>query len=485
MMTLKLLRMLGPALRGKSPELRGEPGIQYVFILVYVMAATLGADIGILHKSILPATVIAVKDRDAMTPPKLPRNVPVTKVIHPREIGLRPALGMEGYVSFANRLCSGLFKLINGNKPLLGEPWLKRSTAAIAVHDRVLKVFDVVEKVMRFKPGYDSLACLVAIHAGKLTVAINDYGMFVEDVNLLKAMGLTHSKVIGVMRRSDLDKTGAKSGIDMPIRENRDLTSHDGQHDRRAYQGSFLGILGRDRNARIAEHRLGTSGCHRNVFNAADRLFQRIAQIPQMTLLVSIFRLVIGDGRFTVRTPVYDTLTAVDKVMVIPVHKDLTHGAGILRRHRELLIIKVNGAAHALNLLDDGATVLTRPIPASLNELLATNLKARNPFRFQLFINLRLRGDTRVVGAEDPACGIAAHAAVADVGILDGIVHGVAHVENTGNVRWRNHNGAIFCAFAAAIAAGLYPLFDQLRLGSLRVIGLWHFFHGVCAFHVL
>ena len=118
-----------------------------------------------------------------------------------------------------------------------------------------------------------------------------------------------------------------------------------------------------------------------------------------MTLLVSIFRFVIGDGRFTVRTPVYDTLTAVDKVMVIPVHKDLTHGAGILRRHRELLVIKVNGAAHALDLLDDGAAVLTRPIPASLNELLATNLKARNPFRFQLFIDFGLGSNARVVGS--------------------------------------------------------------------------------------
>ena len=204
-----------------------------------------------------------------------------------------------------------------------------------------------------------------------------------------------------------------------------------------------------------------------------------------MTLLVSIFRFVIGDGRFTVRTPVYDTLTAVDQIMVIPVHKDLTHGAGILRRHRELLIIKVNGAAHALNLLDDGATVLTRPIPASLNELLATNLKARNPFRFQLFINLGLGGNARMVGSQDPTRGITTHAAVTDIRILNGVIHGMTHVENAGNVRWRNHNGAIFCAFAAAIAASLYPLFDQFRLGGLRVIRLGHFFHGIYAFHVL
>ena len=61
----------------------------------------------------------------------------------------------------------------------------------------------------------------------------------------------------------------------------------------------------------------------------------------------------------------------------------------------------------------------------------------------------------------------------------------MAHVENAGNVRWRNHNGAIFCAFAAAIAAGLYPFFNELRLSGLRVIGLGHFFHGIYAFHVL
>ena len=192
-----------------------------------MMAAALGTDIGILHKGVLPATIVTVKYRNTMTPPKLPGNVPITKVIHPREIGLRPALGMEGDVSFANRLCSRFFKLINGNKPLLGEPWLKRCSAAIAVHDGVLKVFDVVEKAMLFKPRHNGIACLITIKARELTVTGNDHRVLIKDVDFLKTMRLAHCKVIGIVRRSDFHKARAISGVHVPVGEDRDLTIHD------------------------------------------------------------------------------------------------------------------------------------------------------------------------------------------------------------------------------------------------------------------
>ena len=143
MMSLKLLRMIWPALCSKGPQLRREPGVQNVLILVNMMAATLWTNISVLHKCVLPATIITVEHGDAVSPPKLSGNVPVTKILHPSEVCLSPTLRMEGNLTIF--YCCRLFELINGNKPLLREPWLKRSTAAITMHNRVIKIFNVIK----------------------------------------------------------------------------------------------------------------------------------------------------------------------------------------------------------------------------------------------------------------------------------------------------------------------------------------------------
>ena len=93
-----------------------------------------------------------------------------------------------------------------------------------------------------------------------------------------------------------------------------------------------------------------------------------------MALLVSVLCLIVRNRGLAMRTPVYDALTAINELVMIPVNKDLTYCLSVLRRHGELLVIKINGAAHALNLRHNGSAVLTRPIPASIQELLATDL---------------------------------------------------------------------------------------------------------------
>lgn len=47
MMALEQLRLLRPALRGEGPQLRAEPGVQHVLVLMHVMTAALGAHIGV------------------------------------------------------------------------------------------------------------------------------------------------------------------------------------------------------------------------------------------------------------------------------------------------------------------------------------------------------------------------------------------------------------------------------------------------------
>ena len=144
-----------------------------------------------------------------------------------------------------------------------------------------------------------------------------------------------------------------------------------------------------------------------------------------MALLVLVLGLVVGNSGRAVRAPVNDALAAVDHVVVIPVHEDLAHGLGVLRGHGELLVVEVDRAAHALDLLDDDSAVLLFPLLASLEELLAADLAAVDALFLELLVDLGLGGDAGVIRADDPAGAVTAHAGVADVGVLDGVVERV------------------------------------------------------------
>ena len=163
--------------------------------------------------------------------------------------------------------------------------------------------------------------------------------MLVEDVDLRKVVGLTHGVIVGIVGRGDLNKAGAKVGVDMPILKDGDLAVDDGELNGLTHKGGLLGILRGDGNACVAEHGLGARGSDDDVVLAVDRLGQRVAQVPQVALLVLILGLVVRDGGGAVGAPVDDALAAVDQAVVVPVAEDLTHGLGIVLVHGEALVI--------------------------------------------------------------------------------------------------------------------------------------------------
>ena len=162
----------------------------------------------------------------------------------------------------------------------------------------------------------------------------------------------------------------------MPILKDGDLAVDDGELDGLTHKGGLLGVLRGDGDARVAEHGLGARGGDDDVVLAVDRLGQRVAQVPQVALLVLVLGLVVRDGGGAVGAPVDDALATVDQAVVVPVAEDLAHGLRVVLVHGEALVVEVNGAAHALDLLDDDAAVLVGPVPASVDKLVAADLQA-------------------------------------------------------------------------------------------------------------
>ena len=384
---------------------------------------------------------------------------------------------MEGDLAGVDGVERRPLEFVDGHKPLLGQPRLKRGVATVAVHDGVIEFLDMIEQVMLLKPLNDGLAALLAGHTGELAVALDDHRVLIEDIDLRQVVGLTHGVVVGVVCRGDLDEAGAEVGVDMPILKDGDLTVDDGELDGLTHKGGLLGVLRGDGDARVAEHGLGARGGDDDVVLAVDRLGQRVAQVPQVALLVLILGLVVRDGGSAVGAPVDDALAAIDQAVVVPVAEHLAHGLGVILVHGEALVVEVDGAAHALDLLDDDAAVLVGPIPAGVDKLVATDLQAADALALELLVDLSLRGDTGVVGTQHPARGLAAHAGHTDDGVLDGVVGGVTHVELAGHVGRRNGDGAVAHALTALVVAAVEPLLQDRRLVGRRIVVLGHLFH--------
>ena len=477
MMPLQKLHVIGPTLRGEGPQLAGEPGVQNVLVLAHVMAAALRTHIDVLHECIFPTAILAVEHGDTMAPPQLAGDAPVLKVFHPGKVGLRPALGMELDVAGGDGLGGRPLQLVDGNEPLLGQPRLQCRVATIAMHDRVMMVLNVIEQAMLLEPRHHGLAAFLAAHAGELAIAFHDVRRLVEDVDLLQAVALAHGEVVGIMGGSDLHETGAETRIDVKIGENGNLAIHDGQHDLRAHELIFVVVFRGYGNARVAQHGFRTGGCDHDVFLAVDRLDQRVAQMPQVAVFLFVLGLIIGDGRGAMRAPVHDALAAVNQIVVIPIAEHLAHALGVIIVHGEVRIGEINGAAHAFDLLNDESAVLIGPVPARIDELLAADLATRDALGGKLLVHLGLRGDASVVRSQDPARGAAAHAVEAHEGVLDGVIHSVAHMQLARDVRRRDGHRAITDAGAATVVVALKPLVQHALLNGGGIVGFRHFFH--------
>ena len=115
------------------------------------------------------------------------------------------------------------------------------------MHNGVIKVFNVIKQTVLFKPSNNSLTSLISVKTGELTIAVNHNSMLIKDVNLLKIVSLTHSKVVRVMSWGYLNKTGTKACVNMPVREDWNLSVNNWQNNGLSNKVSLFWILRRNR----------------------------------------------------------------------------------------------------------------------------------------------------------------------------------------------------------------------------------------------
>ena len=223
------------------------------------------------------------------------------------------------------------------------------------------------------------------------------------------------------------------------------------------------------RHAGVAHHSFRPGGGHHDIAAAVG---QRVADMPQVAGLVGILHLGIGQRRQTVGTPVDDAASLVDEALFIHLAECLAHSLRAALIHRKAASRPVAAHAELFLLLDDAVSVFFFPRPDALEELLAAEIVPGLAFiDAELFFDLDLRGDARVVCSGEPERAVALHALVAGQDVLQRRVQRVPHVQLPRDVGRRHDDRVgLFVGVGSRLEAVVFHphlvdrAFDLLRL---------------------
>mmetsp|Transcript_71249 Transcript_71249/g.204392 ORF Transcript_71249/g.204392 Transcript_71249/m.204392 type:complete len:412 (+) Transcript_71249:2265-3500(+) len=279
-------------------------------------------------------------------------------------------------------------------------------------------------------------------------------------------MALAGHEIVLVVRRGDLDASGAEFAVHHGVRDHDHLAvREEGVHQFLADELQVPVVLRVDGHRGVAQHRLDTCrGHHEEVVGALDLVLE-LAKHPHLDLLVVAWNFQVRDAwdllvvhlqvrecRAQVRAPIHQSVVPVDQALIVEADERLDHGLVQQRVHGEALARPVGARGDLVELVLDVAGVLVLPRPDSLQELLAAQVVARQLLVLvEQFLHDALRGDAGVVQAREPQREVAAHPVPPRQRILNGAGQGVPNVQRARDVRRRDDHDE-FLGLASALA---------------------------------
>ena len=206
-------------------------------------------------------------------------------------------------------------------------------------------------------------------------------------------MTLSYFKVIRVMCRCDLYNTCSEFHINIAVFYNRDRLIHDRKPDLSAMQIRISFISRIDSNCCIAQHCLRSCRCELKEFcltRLSVFIYERIFNMPEMSLLLFILYFRIGNGSIADRTPVYDTGTLVDPAFFMHLTENFRNCFITAFIHGKSFSVPVTGRTHLLQLFNDTSAIFLFPVPGTCQKAFTSEVFFINAFFFQLFNDLNL-----------------------------------------------------------------------------------------------
>ena len=288
------------------------------------------------------AALIAVVGRNPVPPPDLPGDAPVTDILKPMQIDLVKTLRHKLKVAILDRLDGRLRKFFHPYEPLLLNHRLHRRMAAVmGTHImRMLNYLYQVSLLLQILNHY--LSCFITFHSCVLAAIFIDGGIVIHHIDLRKVMALAHLEVVRVMSRRNLNRACTKFLVYIIIRYDRNLPVHQRKDCLLAYQVFVTFIIRMYRDRGIAQHRLGTGGGY---FQTGIAAYDRILNVPEVSVLLFMLYLRIRERSLAHRTPVDDSGSSVNISFFVKFDEHFLYCLGASLIHGKALSVPVAGYA--------------------------------------------------------------------------------------------------------------------------------------------
>ena len=166
-----------------------------------------------------------------------------------------------------------------------------------------------------------------------------------HDIDHAQTCPLADIKVVEIMRGRHLDSAGTSSRIWILIRNDRNTAADQRQNDILADERLVALIVRMNGNTGIAKHCFRTRRCDDQIvasfpfrrlafFIKDNRMligcacFQRITQMPEMTLDLDLLDFNVGNRSQELRIPVDETLVLIDQALLEECDKHFQNGRG-------------------------------------------------------------------------------------------------------------------------------------------------------------
>ena len=343
-------------------------------------------------------------------------------------------------------------------------------------------VLDLYQCTLCFQIFNNCLSCLIAIHAGILRICVHDLCIIGHHVDNFQIVPQPHFKVVRVVCRCDLYHAGSEVHFHIIVCHNGDLTVYQRQDQCLSHQIFVAFIVGVDCYGSIAQQGFRTGG---RQFQISAAVLQRIPQMPEMPCLHFVFYFCIGNGSQTLRAPVDDTFAAVDQTFLVVLDKYFLDCLAAALVHGKAFSCPVAGGAQLFQLFHDPAAVLLLPCPCTFQKSFSADVLFFDALFPHGFHDLGFGRNGSVVGTRQPQGTVAGHPLPANQNILQSFVQCMTHVQLSGDVRRRDHDGIglLLGIHMGREAAAVVPHFIDAVFKVFRLVRFRQFlFHKVRSF---
>ena len=333
-----LVALVGPAERGKRPQIARKPGVEHVRVAPQVQVGVLrvfvAVQIGILGAGHVDVALGVVPGGNLVAPPQLARDVPVADILQPVAVDLGVALRHELHLAFVQALQDLLGQRLHVHEPLQADDRLDRHLGALAEADGGVVVF-LLDQVAALGQRLDHrFAGGEALQAAKLFghEVGGQVAHQVDDAGAGESMPLTDLEVGGVVRRGDLECAHAEIALDGAVGDDRHVAV--GQRNARPQSDQMREALvfRMHGNRLIGEDGFGAHGGDQNFARLAvagrrRRVFELVTQRGHLALADLTVDFQFAEGGLGRRVPVDDALAPVGQALVIQLDELVAHGA--------------------------------------------------------------------------------------------------------------------------------------------------------------